>query len=222
MATRDFYARLAELLDGLVRRLSGEPAALTAASRGLDTAGHALQSAALPLSRLPFRTGDVQHNLLLFGLAAHYLRNIAAEVDQDPLLDDQVRAAAVATLRSEGQFVSVLAQHAGRLALDGSVPETPSQQLRFEGDLLALSLEGRDNGGERRLLRSIAGLDETLAELGDNLLRHGRGDDREGGSASPAAATSGPMSRPTSPAARRRLAEAYRIPISELSPTMNR
>ena len=230
VATRDFYARLGELLDGLVRRLSGEPAALTAASRGLDTAGHALHSAALPLSRLPFRTGDVQHNLLLFGLAGHYLRNIAADVDQDPVLDDEVRAAAVATLRSEGQFVSALAQHAGRLALDGSVPETPSQQLRFEGDLLALSLEGRDNGGERRLLRSIAGLDETLAELGDNLLRYGRGDDREGGSASPAAATSGPTSRPTpaptsgptSPAARRRSADAYRIPISELSPTMNR
>jgi hypothetical protein len=59
------------------------------------------------------------------------------------------------------------------------VPGTLSQQLRFEGDLLAVSLEGRGTIDERRLLRSIARLDETLAELGDNLLRN---DDRDPGS----------------------------------------
>jgi hypothetical protein len=191
-----------------VRRLSGEPAALTAASRGLDTAGHALHSAALPLSRLPFRTGDVQHNLLLFGLASHQVRNIAAEVDQDLELDDQVRAAAVATLRCERRFVSALQQHACRLALgDGSkadcppgdggtggesVPGTLSQELRFEGDLLGVSLEGRGSVDERRLLRYIAGLDETLAELCDNLMRSGRVDDGDRGSTSAPPAPCGP------------------------------
>jgi hypothetical protein len=210
VAARDFYARLGELLDGLVRRLSGEPAALTAASRGLDNAGHALRSAALPLSRLAFRADDVQHNLLLFGLAAHHLRNIAAEVDDEPELDDHVRAAAVATLRCERRFVSALEQHTCRLALGGggsgggtpghgaagdgatggeSVPGTLSQELRFEGDLLAVSLEGRGSLDERQLLRSIAGLDETLAELGDNLLC---GHDRDRGSTSAAPAPCGP------------------------------
>jgi hypothetical protein len=242
VAARDFYARLGELLDGLVRRLSGEPAALTAATRAVDNAGHALRSAALPLSRLPFRSDDVQHNLLLFGLAGHHLRNIAAEVDGDPELDDQVRAAAVATLRSERRFVSALQHHTCRLALgdggsadgapsggddaaggdaagsDGSVPETLSQELRFEGDLLAVSLEGRGSVDERRLLRSIARLDETLAELGDNLMRSGRGDDRGRGSTSAAASPSAATSRAT----RRPSADDYRIPISELSPTMNR
>jgi Fusaric acid resistance protein-like len=191
VAARDFYARLGELLDGLVRRLSGEPAALTAASRALDNAGHALRSAALPLSRLPFRSDDVEHNLLLFGLAAHHVRNIAAEVDEEPELDDQVRGAAVATLRCERRFASALQQHTCRLALgdggngdgatggDDEVPGTLSQRLRFEGDLLAVALEGRGSLDERRLLRSIARLDETLAELGDNLLR---GDDRDTGS----------------------------------------
>jgi Fusaric acid resistance protein-like len=212
VAAGDFYARLGELLDGMVRRLSGEPAALTAASRGVDSASHALRSAALPLSRLPFRSDDVQHNLLLFGLAGHQVRNVAAEVDDDPDLGDQVRAAAVATLRCERRFVSALEQHTCRLALgdgssaggapghggaggdgaaggDGSVPETLSQQLRFEGDLLAVSLEGRGSLDERRLLRYIARLDETLAELGDNLLR---GDDREPGSTKAAPAPCGP------------------------------
>jgi hypothetical protein len=42
------------------------------------------------------------------------------------------------------------------------------------------------------LLRSIAALDETLAELGDNLLRSGRGDDRDRGSTSAAPAPCGP------------------------------
>jgi hypothetical protein len=99
--------------------------------------------------------------------------------------------------------VSALEQHACRLALgdggktggafgDGgageSVPETLSQELRFEGDLLGVSLEGRGSVDERRLLRYIARLDETLAELGDNLMRSGRGDDRDRGSTTAAPA----------------------------------
>jgi hypothetical protein len=63
-----------------------------------------------------------------------------------------------------------------------------AQQLWFEGDLLGVSLEGRGSVDERRLLRDFARLDETLAELGENLMRSGRGDDRDRGSTTAASA----------------------------------
>jgi hypothetical protein len=68
------------------------------------------------------------------------------------------------------------------------LPETLSQQLRFEGDLLGVSLEGRGSVDERRLLRDIGRLDETLTEPGENLMGSGRGDDRDRGSTTAASA----------------------------------
>jgi uncharacterized membrane protein YgaE (UPF0421/DUF939 family) len=188
VAVRDYYARLGDLLDGLVARLSSEPATLTAASRGVDNAGHALRSAALPLSRSPFRSDDVQHNLMLFAQASHHARNIAAEVDSQVDLDDHVQQAAVATLRSQRQLVSSLEDRVRQTTLanghladhhstdadaDALTNGSLTQELRREADLLAVSLDGRGSCDERQLLRHIARLDETLAELGDNLTASG-------------------------------------------------
>lgn len=68
--------------------------------------------------------------------------------------------------------------HNGHLAdarnggASGSV--TPTEDLRREADVLAVSLDGRGSRDERQLLRHIAQLDETLAELGDNLIHAAR------------------------------------------------
>jgi MFS family permease len=181
VAARDYYARLGDLLDGFVARLCGEPAALTTASRGVDNASHALRSAALPLSRSPFRSDDVQHNLMLFALASHYARNIAVEIDNGVDLGD-VHEAAVATLRTQRHLVRSLEDRihqttlasrrlVGHRSTDTDAPGTGplTQELRREADLLAVSPDDRGSYDERQLLRDIARLDETLAELGDNL-----------------------------------------------------
>ncbi|HXO85431.1 MAG TPA: hypothetical protein VN803_07890, partial [Gemmatimonadales bacterium] len=57
VAARNYYARLGELLSGLVDRLDGRRAesSLTSAIRGLDHANQQLLSTARPLSRSPFR-----------------------------------------------------------------------------------------------------------------------------------------------------------------------
>jgi Fusaric acid resistance protein-like len=183
VAAGDYYARLGDLLDGLMARLCGEPAALTAASRGVDSASHALRSAALPLSRSPFRSDDVQHNLMLFAQAAHHSRNITAGIDRQVDLDGHVQEAAVATLRTQRHVVRSLEDQARRLtptkghltdhqptATDTFNPRTLTQELRDETDLLALSLHARGSWDERQLLRHITRLDETLAELGENLI----------------------------------------------------
>jgi hypothetical protein len=182
VAARDYYARLGDLLDGLIARLSGKAAALTAASRGVDNADHALRSAALPLARSPFRSDDVQHNLLLFAQASHHARNLAAEIDNRADLDDHVHEAAVATLRTQRTLVSALEEHVRQMTLgnrhhgdrhptdaDGYASGTLTEDLRREADLLPVSLDGRGSWNERQLLRHIGRLDETLAELGDNL-----------------------------------------------------
>jgi Fusaric acid resistance protein-like len=186
VAVSDYYARLGDLLDGLIARLSGQRAGLTAASRGVDNASHALRSAALPLSQMPFRSDDVQHNLLLFDQASHHARNLAAEVESQVDLDDHVRQAAVATLRTQRHLVSSLEDRVRQTTLgnnphsdrhptdpDSSASGPLTEQLRREADLLAVSLDGRGNWNERQLLRHIGRLDETLAELGDNLIHGG-------------------------------------------------
>jgi hypothetical protein len=182
VAVSDYYERLGDLLDGLIARLSGGAAVLTAAARGVDNAGHALRSAALPLSRMPFRSDDVQHNLLLFGQASYLARNLAAEVDKQVDLGDHVRQAAVATLRTQRHLVGALDDQVRQMTLGdrhhsdrhptetGYACGTLTEDLRREADLLAVSLDGHGSRNERQLLRHIARLDETLAELGDNLM----------------------------------------------------
>lgn len=184
VATREYYARLGELLDGLAERLdTGDRRAdaaamagtLSAASRSLDHASHQLRSAALPLSRAPFRRDEVEHNLLLFAQASHHARNVAAEVQDDLTLGTKVRQAATTTLRTQRRLVGSLQQRVDHLA-NGNVTGNGAitEELRREGDLLGVTLQDGSSRGERQFLRHIARLDETLAELGDNLTRRER------------------------------------------------
>ena len=181
VATRDYYDLLAQLLGGIVARLEGEPeddeTPLSGLSRSLDSAGHQLRSAALPLARTPFRRDDVQHNLLLFGQASHHARNLAARLSPDAELGPAVREAATSTLRSQRRLIGALGVRLDSTisphALGGSVGDGGplTQELRRHGDLLGLALEDQGTLDERQFLRHLARLDETLAELGDNLSR---------------------------------------------------
>jgi uncharacterized membrane protein YccC len=182
LAAHDYYTRLGDLLDALIHRLEGKSARLTVASRGLDNASHALRSAALPLSRMPFRSDDIQHNLMLFAQASHHARNIAADINAPAGLDNHVRKTAVGTLRSQRHIVDTLEHHTGEStarsnhAFNGDRGHRHehgglTDELRRDGDLIAVSLNHGGTRKERQLLRHIARLDETLAELGDNLTR---------------------------------------------------
>jgi hypothetical protein len=183
VATREFYARLGELIDELVARLDGGhspsgavPAAapLTTAARGLDHASHQLRSAALPLSRTPFRRDEIEHNLLLFSQASYHASNVAADVQYDPELRDQIKQAAAASLRTQRRLVGSLESRIDRLSQpNGAHGAAITEELRREGDLLGVTLENGSSRGERQFLRHVARLDETLAELGDNLARSG-------------------------------------------------
>ena len=179
VATRDYYDLLGQLLGRIVARLEGDDDAtpLSGLSRSLDSAGHQLRSAALPLARQPFRRDDVQHNLLLFGQASHHARNLAARLTPDSELGPAVREAAAATLRSQRRLIGAL-----RVRLDSTISPGAfaapaddgaagplTQELRRFGDLLGLALDDRGTLDERQFLRHLARLDETLAELGDNL-----------------------------------------------------
>ena len=181
VATRDYYDLLAQLLARIVARLEGEPedeeTPLSGLSRSLDSAGHQLRSAALPLARTPFRRDEVQHNLLLFGHASHHARNLAARLSPDAELGPAVREAATSTLRSQRRLIGALGVRLDSTisphALGGSVGDGGplTQELRRHGDLLGLALEDQGTLDERQFLRHLARLDETLAELGDNLSR---------------------------------------------------
>jgi hypothetical protein len=173
VAARDYYARLGELLRGLVEHLNTGRAesSLTTATRGLDHATQQLLTTARPLSRSPFRRDEVAHNLLLFGWATHHARNVAAGVERGVVLPAPARTAAIDALNDQRELVTLLEQHRARLVSSSEAGGAPalSDQLRRTDDILPAVLVGAAHSDERFLLRHIARLGETLDELGDNL-----------------------------------------------------
>ena len=173
VAARDYYARLGELLSDLVEHLdTAGPAesSLTTATRGLDHANQQLLATARPLSRSPFRRDEVAHNLLLFQWAAHHARNVAAGVERHVFLPAPARTAAIDALNAQREMVLQLEQHRAGLA-SSSEAGAPAltDKLRQNDDMLPAALWGAAHSDEWFLLRHIARLGETLAELGDNL-----------------------------------------------------
>ena len=187
VAARGYYDLLDRLLDALVARLDdGEApdAALSALSRDLDGAAHQLRSAALPLTRRPVRRESVAHNLVLFGQVSHHARNLAAQLQRGAALGPEVRSSAVGTLRSQRRLVTALRDRVdstinpkafAQLTNDGS-DAALTQELRRRGDLLGLTMQ-EGTPAEREFALHLARMEETLAELGDNLSRARRGED---------------------------------------------
>jgi uncharacterized membrane protein YccC len=178
VATRDYYARLGELLERVTERLSTGRAArtpLTTATRGLDHAAQQLLWTARPLSRSPFRRDEVQHNLFLFGQASYHASNVAAGAQRGVELAPQAKVAAINSLSAQRELVGALERHLDALHTQGDDRASMAalaDELRRTGDTLpATALSDGTRSQERLLLRHIARLDETLAELGDNLSR---------------------------------------------------
>ena len=181
VAVRAYYDALDALLARVLGRLDGaqpDPVGLSTLSRGVDAAAHELRSAALPLTRSPFRRDTVQANLLLFGQASHHARNLAAQLQRGVALDERTRHEGVRTLRAERRLLGML-----RGRVDSRIAPRPfseltgddaggalTRELRVRGDVLGLSLR-EGNPDERQFALHLARLDETLAELGDNLSR---------------------------------------------------
>jgi Fusaric acid resistance protein-like len=172
VAARDYYARLGELLKGLVEHLDSGRAesSLTTATRGLDHANQQLLTTARPLSRSPFRRDEVAHNLLLFGWAAHHARNVAAGVERGLVLPAPARTAAIEALNAQRELVTFLELHRARPTSSSEAGAAALiDQLRRTDDILPAVLGGAAHSDERFLMRHIARLGETLAELVDNL-----------------------------------------------------
>jgi len=174
VAASNYYAQLDEMLDRLSEELDtgsesdgGVP--LSTLSRGLDNAAHQLRSAVAPLAITPFRRDAIQHNALLFSQASHHARNVAADVERELDLSPRVREAAAASLRTQRLLVESLKDH-----IDPRQEAALTDDLRRQGDLFAVALDNLGGHDERRLLRHVARLDETLAELGDNLSNRAR------------------------------------------------
>ena len=174
VAAQEYYTQLAELLRGLAERLNAgrDARSLTPATRGLDHANQQLLTTARPLTRSPFRRDEVEHNLLLYSLAAHHARNVAAAVQPGVVLAAPTSTAAIDALTAQRNLVERLEQYLGGL-VNGRTPGAIAltDELRRADDILPAALGSNARGDDRLLLRHIARLDETLSELGDNLRR---------------------------------------------------
>jgi uncharacterized membrane protein YccC len=181
VAARGYYTQLLALIDQLIARLEHDPDADRSPSttaRLLDSAYQQLRSAAAPLSRTPFRRDEMEHNMLLFAQAAHHARNVALQLQEGINPSAQVGDASLGTLRTQRRLVATLAQLL-ELGLNSSPSPAIAQEsgravalaadVRRTGDLLGLALQDSGTPDERRLIRHLARLGETLAELADNL-----------------------------------------------------
>jgi hypothetical protein len=82
-------------------------------------------------------------------------------------------------LRKEQQLVDALERRVGELSILGgnasasagsAAHGTLTEALRRQSDLLPVTLDEGASSNERRLVRHLLRLAETLAELGDNLI----------------------------------------------------
>jgi hypothetical protein len=176
VAARDYFATLRELLDGVAERLRtgrAGPTALTTATRGLDHAAQQLMWTARPLARGPFRRDDVEHNLFLFEQTSYHATNVAAGAQRAVELAPAARAAAIDSLSAQADLAGALERHlqaGGSRNADAASTAALADELRRRCDALPAALDNSPRGDERLLLRHVVRLDETLAELGDNLL----------------------------------------------------
>jgi hypothetical protein len=184
VAARAYYDELQELLARIASRLAGDcdggeaaQPPLSTLTRSLDSALHQLRAAAVPVARAPARRDEVQHNILLYGQAAHHARNLAAQLQRGVDLSGKVVGAARTTLETEDRLVATLAKllELSVAPRQGAALQTEARracdlagEVRRTGDLLSLALDGDGTAGERQFLRHLARLDETLAELADN------------------------------------------------------
>jgi uncharacterized membrane protein YccC len=171
IAERAYLGSLADLLGRVSDHLREQPSngPLSSSSRALDHAHQQLLTTARPLARNPWRRERIERNHSLYTRTAHHARNLVADVTCERTLDPGVADHLAVAAEAERDAVT-------RLARALKPGESPVDPWRLDDALLA-SIDGQlaDRGGppnhhhQRRLVRHLDRLDETIAELGTNL-----------------------------------------------------
>ena len=173
VAAHRYLESLGELLGRTSERVSSRARAdrhgarLSSASRGLDHANQQLLAASRPLRHTPFRRGRLEHNLALFSQTAHQARNLVATVGRGGSPDPDLAASVVVALDREREKVAGIDRTLA--GSDGEADRWSEEDLiaPLDQSLAAAGVGPHDY--ERRLLRRIDRLDETVAELDRNL-----------------------------------------------------
>ena len=144
----------------------------SAAARHLDDTLQQLLVTARPLSRDPHRRDELEHNLQVFVLSAHFARNLAASADAGAVtaLGETERAQFATALKTEAELVRDL-HEAIRRRKPGS-EDTPMGSAIGPIAEAARSLAGQGvvrSDPRRRLLRAFSNLDGALVQLGRQL-----------------------------------------------------
>ncbi len=158
----DLVARLPDALCS-----GGGGRELSAQARALDNALQQLVATARPLTRDPFRREEVAHNMGLWTTSAEIARNLAAQVGRaGPLRDTTVDEWRAALDTEQETLRAILA------VVDGErdarrVYSAYDRLAGLDRDLVQRGVATRDR--RRRILRNLGRLDQTLAEVADNV-----------------------------------------------------
>jgi uncharacterized membrane protein YccC len=175
-AALHYLYALLSLLEGLSEAAHGPDhgprptATSTAAARRLDDTLQQLLVTARPLTRDPFRRDELEHNLQVFVLGAHFARNLAAYADAGAMIafDETERAQLTAALQTEADLVRGLYES---IRHPDAGPGTPAVWSAVDPIVAAgQSLAGQGvvrSDPRRRLLRALSNLDGALVQLAD-------------------------------------------------------
>ncbi len=143
----------------------------TGAARHLDDTLQQLLVTARPLARDPFRRDELEHNLQVLVLSAHFARNLAADAGAGAIsaLGETERAQLASALQTEADLV--------RMLHDAVRRDTPPNADMASSAVDPLSEAGRSlveqgvvrSDPRRRLLRALFNLDGALLQLGRQL-----------------------------------------------------
>jgi hypothetical protein len=164
-ATAAYLVALGNLLERVRDTVAGRAPAqsLTTESRKLDDTLAQMLATARPLTRGPFRRGQIESNVALYERAAHYARNLVAATRGAPVPNSAAQKQLTAGLDGELQKVSSLAATVAAPGGNGS-PPGPIPHPEF---LLGLADDSPDDGDDPRAQqrRALSRLDGTLSQL---------------------------------------------------------
>jgi uncharacterized membrane protein YccC len=171
-----YLAALESLLQRVRDAVAGRAAveSLSGESRKLDDALAQMLATARPLTRGPFRRGQIESNVALYERAAHYARNLVAATRAvpalEPVFEQQLTHALDRELESVGSLAATVGGRdstVGGRDVNGSGPAPVQQSVGECPHRLGYSFNGHDPHAQQ--LRALARLDGTLTQLEANL-----------------------------------------------------
>lgn len=178
-AALQYLEALLSLVEDLSEAASGHPHGdrtaapmSTAAARHLDDTLQQLLVTARPLTRDPFRRDELEHNLQVFVIGAHFARNLAAYADAGAVvaLDETERGQLAAALRTEANLVRGLHDAIRRRETGPGTTAVGSAADPIVAAGRSLAGQGVPRSDpRRRLLRALSSLDGALVQIGHQL-----------------------------------------------------